>query len=127
MPGAAGRVLPELRHGTEPEPSCSVAVLIPEESRLQISWGDGHAMTAALRGLALCAAVLALAAGEEPELEILEPVDGTDVHPLEGDSAMMRFGVSFLAGPCMRPPLCLSFPEACASAASERAATTGDG
>jgi hypothetical protein len=73
---------------------------------------------AALRGLALCAAVLALAAGEEPELEILEPVDGADVHLLEGDSAIMRFGVNFLAGPCMRPPSVYPAPRPCASAAT---------
>ena len=39
--------------------------------------------------------------GEEvPELEILEPVDGSVVRLLEGESAVMKFGVNFLKGQC---------------------------
>ena len=38
--------------------------------------------------------------GEVPELEILEPVDGSVVRLLEGESAVMKFGVNFLKGQC---------------------------
>ena len=45
----------------------------------------------------------ASALAQEPELEILEPVDGAKVHLVEGDNAIMRFGVNFLSGRCMCP------------------------
>ena len=60
-----------------------------------------------VRRAALVCAMLLVGAGEaahvtweEPELEILEPVDGSVVRLLEGDSAVLRFGVNFLKGQC---------------------------
>ena len=55
--------------------------------------------------------MLARASSEEPELEILEPVDGAEVRLAEGDNAMMRFGLNFLSGRCM-----LCGPAACSGA-----------
>ena len=61
-----------------------------------------------MRWAVLACAVVLVGAGdlvyvtgeEVPELEILEPVDGSVVRLLEGESAVMKFGVNFLKGQC---------------------------
>ena len=45
--------------------------------------------------------------GEVPELEILEPVDGSVVLLLESESAVMKFGVNFLKGQCNALNVCV--------------------